>query len=80
MFQVFLLEVEHEQKGTDALVAVGEGVIFDNKIEEMGMILIVFFAPFVGLAIRGLGAAVIGVILSIAAYYLAPYIVQSLTE
>ena len=46
----------------------------------MAMILIVFFAPFVGLAIKGLGAAVIGVVLSIAAYYLAPYIVQSLTE
>ena len=51
-----------------------------HKGVAMVMILIVFFAPFVGLAIRGLGAAVIGVVLSIAAYYLAPYIVQSLTE
>ena len=44
----------------------------------MAMILIVFLAPFVGVAVNGLGGAVWGVVLSIAAYYLTPYVVLKL--
>ena len=39
------------------------------------MILIVFLLPFVGLYITGLFGAVLGVVLSVAAYYLTPYVV-----
>ena len=38
------------------------------------MILIVFLSPFAGLYVAGLFGAVIGVLLSFAAYYLAPYL------
>ncbi len=38
------------------------------------MILIVFFSPFAGLYVTGLFGAVLGLLLSIAAYYLTPYI------
>lgn len=37
------------------------------------MILIVFLAPFAGLYVTGLLGAVVGVVLSVAAYYLTPY-------
>jgi hypothetical protein len=49
-----------------------------HKGVALVMILIVFLAPFVGLAIKGLAGSAIGVVLSIAAYYLAPYIVHNL--
>lgn len=38
------------------------------------MILIVFLSPFAGLYVAGLFGAVIGVLLSFAAYYLTPYL------
>ena len=38
------------------------------------MILIVFLSPFAGLYVVSLFGAVIGVLLSFAAYYLAPYL------
>lgn len=37
------------------------------------MILIVFLAPFAGLYVTGLLGAVVGVVLSVACYYLTPY-------
>ncbi len=42
------------------------------------MILVVFFAPFAGLAIHGPSTAALGVVLSIAGYYMAPYLVHLL--
>lgn len=36
------------------------------------MILILFFAPFAGLYVTGLLGSVLGVLLSVAAYYLMP--------
>jgi len=39
------------------------------------MIFVVFLLPFVGLFITGLFGAVVGVIVSVMAYYLAPYVV-----
>ena len=38
------------------------------------MILVVFLSPFAGLYVAGLFGAVIGVLLSFAAYYLTPYL------
>lgn len=38
------------------------------------MILIVFFSPFAGLYVTGLFGAVLGLLLSMAAYYLTPYV------
>jgi hypothetical protein len=38
------------------------------------MILVVFFFPFAGLYVTGLFGAVLGVLISVAAYYLTPYI------
>ena len=41
----------------------------------VAMIFVVFLLPFVGLFITGLFGAVVGVIVSVMAYYLAPYVV-----
>lgn len=38
------------------------------------LILIVFLSPFAGLYVTGLFGAVLGVLLSFAAYYLTPYV------
>lgn len=38
------------------------------------MILIVFLLPFAGLYVTGLFGAVLGVLLSLAGYYLTPYV------
>ncbi|MCC6140626.1 MAG: hypothetical protein IT389_08425 [Nitrospira sp.] len=38
------------------------------------MILIVFFSPFAGLYVAALFGAVLGVLISFAAYYLTPFI------
>lgn len=40
----------------------------------IGMILIVFLFPFAGLYVTGLFGAVLGVVLSVAAYGLTPYV------
>ena len=47
-----------------------------HKSLAVGMILAVFFLPFVGLLAGGLYGVVAGVIISILAYYLTPYVVQ----
>lgn len=44
------------------------------------MILIVFFAPFVGIWVNGLIGAVGGIVLSVAAFYVTPYVVLKLLE
>jgi len=40
----------------------------------VAMILIVFLFPFAGLYVTGLFGAVLGVLLSVAGYYLTPYV------
>lgn len=40
----------------------------------IGMIWLVFLAPFIGLYVTGLFGAVLGGLLSVAAYFLTPYI------
>ena len=42
------------------------------------MILVVFLFPFVGLFVRGLFGVVLGVVLSVLAYYLTPYVVLTI--
>ena len=46
-----------------------------NKPLAIGMILIVLLMPFAGMMVRGLLGAVCGAVLSVVAYYLAPYLV-----
>jgi hypothetical protein len=42
------------------------------------MILIVFLLPFAGLYVTGLFGGVLGVLISVAGYYLTPYVVLKL--
>lgn len=42
------------------------------------MILIVFLLPFAGLYVTGLFGAALGVLISVAGYYLTPYVVLKL--
>ena len=44
------------------------------------MALVVFLLPFVGLYVTGLFGAVVGFLLSIAAYFLTPYVMSILRE
>ena len=46
-----------------------------HKGVAMVMILILFVSPLIGVAYRGFQGAALGLILSILAYYLAPWIV-----
>lgn len=50
-----------------------------HKLLAMVMILVVFLFPFAGLLVNGLFGAVLGTLLSFAAYYLAPYVWLKLT-
>ena len=47
----------------------------DHRSIAMVMVLIVFLSPFAGLYVTGLFGAVLGMLLSVAAYYLTPYVV-----
>ena len=49
-----------------------------HKSIAVAMILVVFLLPFVGLFITGLFWAVLGVVVSVLAYYLTPYVVLKL--
>jgi len=49
-----------------------------NRPIAIVMIFIVFLAPLVGVMMRGLSGAVWGVVLSVFAYYLTPYVVFKL--
>ena len=44
------------------------------------MILLVFLLPIVGVFMRGLSGLVFGLVLSVALYYLTPYVVLKLRE
>ena len=44
------------------------------------MILIVFLLPIVGVFVMGLSGGVLGVILSVAGYFLTPYVVLKLRD
>ena len=51
-----------------------------HKGVAVGMILILFLFPLVGVFVKGLSGAVLGVIFSVLAYYLAPYALLKLGE
>ena len=51
-----------------------------HKGVAMAMIVILFIAPLVGVAYRGFQGAFLGLILSVLAYYLAPWVVSTLEE
>jgi hypothetical protein len=64
---------------TDSLTSAQRSGFYErHKPLAVGMILAVFFLPFLGLFIGGLLGVVAGVIISILAYYLAPFVVQKL--
>ena len=49
-----------------------------HKGVAMALIVILFLAPMVGVAYRGFQGAFLGLILSVLAYYLAPWVVLKL--
>ena len=49
-----------------------------NKPIAVLMILIVLLLPIVGAFVRGLSGAVLGLVISVLAYYLTPYVVLKL--
>jgi hypothetical protein len=64
----------------DSLTSVRRTSFYEcHKPLAVGMIITVFFLPFVGLFAGGLFGVVAGVIISILAYYLAPFVVQKLS-
>jgi hypothetical protein len=44
------------------------------------MILILFLLPLIGVFVKGLSGAVLGVLISVSGYYLAPYALLKLGE
>jgi hypothetical protein len=62
---------------TDSLTSTQRAAFYEgHKPLAVGMILVVFFLPFVGLLAGGLFGVAGGVVLSLLAYYLTPYAVQ----
>jgi hypothetical protein len=51
-----------------------------HKGVAVAMILILFLLPLVGVFVKGLSGAVLGVLLSVSCYYLAPYALLKLGE
>ena len=49
-----------------------------HKLLAVIMILVVFLLPFAGLIVNGLFGAVMGTLISFAAYYLTPYVARRL--
>ena len=44
------------------------------------MIVVLFLLPIVGVFVRGLSGAIMGVLISVVAYYLTPYVMLKLCE
>ncbi|MDP1769053.1 MAG: hypothetical protein Q8L74_09660 [Nitrospirota bacterium] len=60
---------------TESLTSERRQIFYErHRFLAMLMILIVLFSPFAGVYVTGLIGAGIGVLLSIAAYYLTPYV------
>ena len=51
-----------------------------HKPVAVAMILIVFLLPIVGVFVAGLSGGVLGLIVSVAGYFLAPFVVLKLCE
>ena len=66
---------------TDSLTSAQRAGFYErHKPLAVVMILTVFFLPFVGLFAGGLFGVVAGVIISVLAYYLTPYVVHKVFE
>ena len=64
---------------TDSLQSDFRRIFYEgHRSIAMVMVLIVFLSPFAGLYVTGLFGAVLGMLLSVVAYYLTPYVVLSL--
>lgn len=60
----------------DSLTTAERSAFYErHKFLAIGMILAVFFLPFIGLLVDGLFGVVVGVIVSVAVYYLTPYVI-----
>ena len=60
---------------TESLTSERRQIFYErHRFLAILMILIVLFSPFAGVYVTGLIGAGIGVLLSIAAYYLTPYV------
>lgn len=65
---------------TDSLTSAQRMSFYErHKPLAAGMIFAVFFLPFIGLFAGGLFGVVTGVIISVLAYYLTPYVVQKIS-
>jgi hypothetical protein len=65
---------------TDSLTSAQRMGFYErHKPLAAGMIFAVFFLPFMGLFADGLFGVVAGVIISVLAYYLTPYVVQKMS-
>lgn len=73
------MPVPHDLSFSDSLKEHQRREFYErHKPMAVVMIFIVFLLPFVGLLITGLFGAVLGVVVSVMAYYLTPYVVLKL--
>ena len=69
----------HDLSFAESLSSAQRSTFYErHKSLAIGMIFTVFFLPFIGLSIDGLFGVVTGVIISVVAYYLTPYIMLKL--
>ncbi len=74
MFAQALMVLPSEFSFTDSLKSERRREFYErHKPIAIVMIVIVFLLPFAGLFVTGLFGVVLGVLLSIAGYYLTPY-------
>jgi hypothetical protein len=70
----------HDLSFAESLSSTQRSAFYErHKSLAVGMILTVFFLPFIGLYIDGMFGIVTGAVISIAAYYLTPYIMLKLS-
>jgi hypothetical protein len=75
MFYTDPMALPSEVSFADSLKSERRGDFYErHKLVAIVMILIVFLLPFVGLVVTGLFGVVLGVLISIAGYYVTPYV------
>ena len=69
------MPLRSELSFTDSLTSEQRKIFYErHRFLAILMILIVLLFPFAGLYVTGLFGAVLGLLLSLAAYYLTPYV------
>jgi len=72
---VYTLYMSHRSGSSTSFSAEGRRTFYEgHRSLALFMILVVFAAPFAGLYVAGLFGAVVGVLVSAAAYVLIPYL------